>query len=356
MLKALGALYVQGHTLDWSVLYPGESRCVQLPTYPWQRERLWLDWLDNPKVNRGSEHERVSQKSDEPVGHSLLGRHTELAHPAGTHVWEVAFDKQTLLPYLADHQIQEGMILPDIVYREVVLTAAAEALRTDGPYILEDMVIHEAFMFHEKDSRIVQLILTIEEAKQASFQIFSLRKIKQDERPSWILHAAGQVGLGQVNYEVQLAEQPSGGQSELLRHLEAAPPGQRWDLLLAHVRDQVLKVLGLESSHSLSPRQGLFEAGLNSLAAVELMNHLQASIGQPLPTTLVFEYPTIKSLSEYLAQEIRFVGSVAIPNAKSQTDNGGQETLALEELEQFSEEEAEALLIKKLETIERKLG
>jgi len=47
MLEALGALYALGYALDWRALYPSGGRCVQLPTYPWQRERLWLDWLDN---------------------------------------------------------------------------------------------------------------------------------------------------------------------------------------------------------------------------------------------------------------------------------------------------------------------
>ncbi|MFQ4144539.1 type I polyketide synthase [Chlorogloeopsis sp. ULAP02] len=43
MLESLGVLYTQGYPIDWSRLYPSKNRCVSLPSYPWQRERYWLE-------------------------------------------------------------------------------------------------------------------------------------------------------------------------------------------------------------------------------------------------------------------------------------------------------------------------
>ena len=43
MLGSLGALYALGYSVDWARIHPAASRCVQLPSYPWQRERCWLD-------------------------------------------------------------------------------------------------------------------------------------------------------------------------------------------------------------------------------------------------------------------------------------------------------------------------
>lgn len=43
MLGSLGALYALGYPVDWRTLYSADSRCVSLPSYPWQRERCWLD-------------------------------------------------------------------------------------------------------------------------------------------------------------------------------------------------------------------------------------------------------------------------------------------------------------------------
>ena len=41
MLTSLGSLYTFGKTIQWKALHPGSSRCVSLPSYPWQRERHW---------------------------------------------------------------------------------------------------------------------------------------------------------------------------------------------------------------------------------------------------------------------------------------------------------------------------
>ena len=43
MLRTLGQLYASGHPVDWSGVYPQGGRAVALPTYPWQRQRHWID-------------------------------------------------------------------------------------------------------------------------------------------------------------------------------------------------------------------------------------------------------------------------------------------------------------------------
>ena len=44
MLEALGRLWIAGVAIDWNLLHSGESRQrVQLPTYPFERERYWLE-------------------------------------------------------------------------------------------------------------------------------------------------------------------------------------------------------------------------------------------------------------------------------------------------------------------------
>src|SRR5207249_10306113 len=42
MLAALGGLYSAGCSVDWTAQVGPSARCVQLPTYPWQRERFWI--------------------------------------------------------------------------------------------------------------------------------------------------------------------------------------------------------------------------------------------------------------------------------------------------------------------------
>jgi acyl transferase domain-containing protein len=46
MMAALGGLYSSGQTIDWKLVHPPGRRLVTAPTYPWQRERFWLDDVD----------------------------------------------------------------------------------------------------------------------------------------------------------------------------------------------------------------------------------------------------------------------------------------------------------------------
>ena len=41
-LPAVAALYAAGADLQWERLASSRGRCVRLPTYPWQRQRLWV--------------------------------------------------------------------------------------------------------------------------------------------------------------------------------------------------------------------------------------------------------------------------------------------------------------------------
>ncbi|HEX8185168.1 MAG TPA: acyltransferase domain-containing protein, partial [Blastocatellia bacterium] len=43
LLEAAGKLYTLGRSVNWAKLYAGNASFVRLPTYPWQRERYWID-------------------------------------------------------------------------------------------------------------------------------------------------------------------------------------------------------------------------------------------------------------------------------------------------------------------------
>ena len=71
---------------------------------------------------------------------------------------------------------------------------------------------------------------------------------------------------------------------------------------LRRVEEHVAAVLGLTGGQPLARRRGLFDQGLDSLTAVELRDRLAAEFGLELPTTIVFERPTIEALAAFLAE------------------------------------------------------
>ena len=132
----------------------------------------------------------------------------------------------------------------------------------------------------------------------------------------------------------------------LVDELEAAPAEARFDLLLAGVRAEAVAVLGFDPTVQLDARQKLFDLGLDSLMAIELKNGLQTQLGKPLPSTLVFEYPTVHALARYLASDVLALYTSTAEPAEQPASDRSQE---IESLSRLSENELEQLLTEKLE-------
>jgi myxalamid-type polyketide synthase MxaE and MxaD len=94
-------------------------------------------------------------------------------------------------------------------------------------------------------------------------------------------------------------------QLEFLRQVQQASPDERLELLVAHVREKVAKVLGLSSSQQIANRQSLNELGLDSLTLIELRNLLESSLSVVLPPRKLLENPNIVELAEELALQLR---------------------------------------------------
>jgi 3-oxoacyl-(acyl-carrier-protein) synthase/acyl carrier protein len=84
------------------------------------------------------------------------------------------------------------------------------------------------------------------------------------------------------------------------RQIELAGSAERPGLLLGVLRRAVARVLGLTHPERIDTTQGLLTMGLDSLMAVELRNQLAQTLGQKLPSTLIFDYPTLEALRDYL--------------------------------------------------------
>ena len=79
-------------------------------------------------------------------------------------------------------------------------------------------------------------------------------------------------------------------------------------MLMDHVTALVAGVMGLESPHSLDPHAGFFHFGMDSLMCVTLQRALTASLGITVPTSVVFDYPTVVALVDHLAVTLPELG------------------------------------------------
>jgi NAD(P)-dependent dehydrogenase (short-subunit alcohol dehydrogenase family)/acyl carrier protein len=131
----------------------------------------------------------------------------------------------------------------------------------------------------------------------------------------------------------------------LVPAISRAAPDEGRKLLHAHVREVIIQILDMEPSCFIDPQQGLRDLGIDSLMSLELRNRLQTDIGQPLPSTLVFDFPTVGALVDFLAGKV----IKAEPPAETIVPKvcvGREANRA--QLDQLTEEEAEALLIEEL--------
>jgi acyl carrier protein len=133
---------------------------------------------------------------------------------------------------------------------------------------------------------------------------------------------------------------------DLLKTLLATRLEGRRPLLVNYIRTQIARPLGIDPD-SLDSEQPLSDIGLDSLRAVELTERLQATLNISLPTTLVFDYPTIDALADFLILNVLPPLRQSATGQDQVIDSSQAQVRA--RVERLSEDEAEALLLNELE-------
>ena len=182
--------------MDWSRIYPERGERVSLPSYPWQRQRCWLE--------PGADHDQPIHTA---TRNSLLGRHFKSAESGGADYWEIRLDKESL-PFLDDHRIEGVAALPASVYVEMASAAAREALGSQS-ITIADVEFHRALFLPDGASTTLQVIVAPVTDGAASFQIYSSSGGCGSSAKSWTLHASGKVSAQQESGLLPIAEEES---------------------------------------------------------------------------------------------------------------------------------------------------
>ena len=174
MLRALAVLHGHGREVAWEAVYPTPaSHRVRLPTYPWQRERHWLELSSSS--NGDATIDAV------PGDHPLLGRRVRAARP----LWESRLSDQRL-DYLDEHLVQGTLVFPGAAYVEMALAAGRDSSASESNIVLHDVGFERAMFIKERADTLVQLGLDPERGR---WEIHS--RTGRAELNAWTLHASG---------------------------------------------------------------------------------------------------------------------------------------------------------------------
>jgi acyl transferase domain-containing protein/acyl carrier protein len=188
ILSALGRLYARGVEIDFAAFDAPFGRArVPLPTYPFQRQRYWLDQAPRFTTTAAAP-KRLS-------GHAML--HGRV--PAAVPIFEAHLSTEAF-PFIDDHRVAGTAVLPGSVYTELALAAAGEAfgqsdaslaLQHPSRYAVQGLVLREPLRLDAAGHR-VQVVLTPTGAEQATVQILS--QPAGNPAAAWTTHAQAAIG------------------------------------------------------------------------------------------------------------------------------------------------------------------
>ncbi|MFF9863753.1 SDR family NAD(P)-dependent oxidoreductase, partial [Streptomyces tendae] len=180
LLSALGRLHTTGVPVDWAAFFEGTgARRVDLPTYPFQRQRYWVDSLSGGEVDLGAaglenvQHPLLTAALTAPDTDSvvLTGR---LA--AGTQRW------------LTDHEVLGSVLLPGTAFVEMAVRAGDQV----GCGRVEELLLHAPLVLPERGG--VSLQAAVGAPDPSGSRTLSIHS-RSDEAGEadlpWVLHATG---------------------------------------------------------------------------------------------------------------------------------------------------------------------
>ncbi|WP_407077608.1 SDR family NAD(P)-dependent oxidoreductase [Streptomyces sp. SCSIO 30461] len=172
---ALGMAHISGVEIDADALFGTDSRHVDLPTYPFQRERYWY----HAPARRGD----AAGIGIREAGHPLLGGGVELPE-SGSVVYTARLGSDTQ-PWLADHALMGTALLPGAALMDLALWAG----RQHGCDRLDELILQAPVVLPDNGAIELSLLVTAaDEAGKRTLTVHS-REAGVDPGSPWRRHA-----------------------------------------------------------------------------------------------------------------------------------------------------------------------
>ncbi|PYC63465.1 beta-ketoacyl synthase, partial [Micromonospora arborensis] len=188
---AIAAVWADGASVDWAAYFPGTRR-VDLPTYPFQRRRYWLD-------GRSRSTGGAAALGLDPAGHPLLGAVTVVAGTDGVVLSGLL--SVAAQPWLADHVVHGEIVVPGTAYLELAVRAADQI----GHARIGELTLHTPLRLTADGEVRVQVVIGGADPDGARpFGVFAL------DGDGWTRHAGGLFTVAPAPAPAPLAWPPHG--------------------------------------------------------------------------------------------------------------------------------------------------
>ncbi|WP_326695900.1 type I polyketide synthase [Streptomyces sp. NBC_01754] len=176
-LTAISRLWSAGVGVDWSKMFVGwGGRVVDLPTYPFQRQRFW------PQSQLGG----ISKSG---AAHALLETAVSLAGGDGVVLTgRLSVGAQA---WLADHVVLGRVVVPGTALVEMVLRAGQEV----GCGLVRELVLQAPLVLAESGGTQVQV--RVEGPDESGDRPVHIHA-RMDGTDEWVLHASGQLAVSEA--------------------------------------------------------------------------------------------------------------------------------------------------------------
>ncbi|MEV8515469.1 SDR family NAD(P)-dependent oxidoreductase [Dactylosporangium sp. NPDC051484] len=176
LLLSLGEAHAGGVNLDWNAVFAGTgARRTDLPTYPFERTRYWLDATHRPAD--------VGAAGLGATGHPLVGAAVELAD-SGEHVLTGRLSSGTT-PWLAEHSVSGVTVLPGTALLELALRAADEV----GCGLVDELTLQAPLTVPERGS--LRLQVRVGPPAQDGRRSVSVHSRPDQDAAAWTVYAVG---------------------------------------------------------------------------------------------------------------------------------------------------------------------
>ncbi|MFC3454334.1 SDR family NAD(P)-dependent oxidoreductase [Amycolatopsis speibonae] len=196
-LASAGELHRRGVPVDWKPAFDGPYRRVDLPTYPFQRERFWLD----ARTGAGD----VTAAGLAAADHPLLGAVVRLPEDDG-----VALTARLSLathPWLVDHVVFDTTVVPGVALVELAIRAGDEV----GHPVVDELVIEAPLVLRDREARQLRVRVRPPDAHGRRALAIHSRPDEAGPDAEWTRHASGSLAASGAPSGFEFAEWPPAG-------------------------------------------------------------------------------------------------------------------------------------------------